>query len=142
MAFLTSKKTIIGTSLAVAGILSASLALAAYKHKHDHHGHDHLGKNHHGHMHKIHKLDQNDDDMISLSEFTAPAQTMFEALDVNQDGTLSAEEFLSKASDRFARLDADESGVIEEDEMPKRKRYGKDGKGHKHHKSENDAQQS
>ena len=79
-------------------------------------------------MHKIHKLDQNDDDMISLSEFMAPALTMFEALDANQDGTISSDEFLSKASARFATLDADDNGVIDEEEMPQRKRYDK---GHK-----------
>lgn len=137
MALLTSKKTIIGASLALAGILSASLAVAAYKHKHHH-----KGDGHYGHMHKIHKLDQNDDDMISLSEFTAPALTMFEALDIDQDGTISSDEFLSKASARFATLDADDNGVIDEEEMPRRKRYDKGHKGHHHLKSQDDEQPS
>ena len=137
MALLTSKKTIIGTALALAGILSASLAVAAYKHKHHH-----KGDGYHGHMHKIHKLDQNDDDVISLSEFTTPAMTMFDALDTDQDGTISSTEFLARASKRFAKLDADNNGMIEGEEMPKRKRHGKDHKSEKRNKSAEAADQS
>ena len=137
MALLTSKKTIIGAALALAGILSASLAVAAYKHKHHH-----KGDGYHGHMQKIHKLDQNDDDVISLSEFTTPAMTMFDALDTDQDGTISSTEFLARASKRFAKLDADNNGMIEGEEMPKRKRHGKDHKGEKRNKSAEAADQS
>ena len=125
-----SKKTLfIGSGLGLAGILATSLAFAAFKHGH-HHGdgyHGHKGSKH-GEMMRLHKLDQNDDDVLSLTEFQAPAVTSFEALDANQDGMISSDEYLAKTAARFAKFDADESGMIEATELPKRH---KDRKGWK-----------
>ncbi|MGC6516732.1 MAG: hypothetical protein ACON49_01730 [Candidatus Puniceispirillaceae bacterium] len=124
----TSKKVIIGAALASACVLTAGLAVAAVKHHkyHDEHGYHHKGGKH-GAMMRLHKLDSNDDDAISLSEFHAPAMMRFEALDTDGDGTLSSEEFLARSQSTFARLDDDESGIIELDEWPRRHKKHRDG---------------
>ena len=116
-----SKKTLfISSGLGLAGILATSLAFAAFKHGHHHDGyHGHKGGKH-VQMMRLHKLDQDDDEAVSLSEFQAPAIKSFEALDTNQDGTISSEEFLAKTAARFAKFDADNSGIIEAGEFPKR----------------------
>ena len=129
-----SKKTIfIGAGLSAATLLATSLAFAAFKHDHhrgEHGGYHKGGK--HGHIMKLHKLDQDDYNAISLSEFQAPAMKAFEKLDANQDGTISAEEYLARSQKLFAKFDADESGIIDESEFPKRlkrlkKSLGEDG---------------
>lgn len=128
MAKFTKKTLIIGSSLGLAGILAASLAVAAVKHgkHHHHHGAYMDGKPYmHGKMMKLHKLDTNDDDAISLTEFQQPLKKRFEAQDLNQDGVISADEYLQRANDRFATLDADANGMIGLDELPKRYRHEK-----------------
>ena len=121
-----SKKTLfISSGLGLAGILATSLAFAAFKHGHHHdtyHGdnyHGHKGGKH-GQMMRLHKLDQDDDDALSLTEFQAPAIKSFEALDANQDGMISTDEYLARTAARFAKFDTDESGMIEASEFPKR----------------------
>ena len=134
MAKFTKKTLIIGSSLSLAGILVAGLAVAAVKHgKHHHHHGAYMddkpyihGKPYmHGKMMKLHKLDTNDDDAISLTEFQQPLKQRFEAQDLNQDGVISADEYLQRANDRFATLDADANGMIGLDELPKRYRHEK-----------------
>ena len=131
MAKFTKKTLIIGSSLGLAGILAASLAMAAVKHGKHHHHHGaymddkpymHGKPNMHGKMMKLHKLDTNDDDAISLTEFQQPLKQRFEAQDLNQDGVISADEYLQPATDRFAKLDADANGMIGFDELPRRHR--------------------
>ena len=125
MAKFTKKTLIIGSSLSLAGILAASLAVAAVKHgKHHHHHGAYMGGKH-GKMMGYHKLDANDDDAISLTEFQQPLKKRFEAQDLNQDGVISADEYLQPATDRFAKLDADANGMIGLDELPKRYRHEK-----------------
>ncbi|MGC6529391.1 MAG: hypothetical protein ACON4G_00055 [Candidatus Puniceispirillaceae bacterium] len=129
MSKLKSKSFLIGAGLAGATILVAGLAVAAVK-THDHH-HGERGHNKHGHkMMKLHKLDTNDDDLLSLAEFTAPLSAQFLNLDTNKDGQISEDEFLAKATMRFAKLDTDSNGTIDEAEMPKRQK-GKKGHGKK-----------
>ena len=127
-----SKKTLfVGSGLSLAGILATSLAFAAFKHGHHHDGyHAHKGGKHGGMM-RLHKLDQDNDDAVSLSEFQAPSLKSFETLDANQDGTISSEEFLAKTTARFAKFDVDESGIIEASEFPKRHKERKDRKDRK-----------
>lgn len=126
MAKFTKKTIIISSALGLAGILSAGLAVAGIKHhKYHHHNGDHAYDRHGGHMMKLHKLDSDENEMISLSEFQAPAMKTFEALDSNQDGIISSDEYLAKTADRFAKLDRDESGMIETGEMPRRHRFKK-----------------
>ena len=115
------KSLLIGAGLTVASALVAGLAVAAVKHS-DHHR-DGYGT--HGHaMMKLHKLDTNDDDAVSLTEFNAPHLERFGALDTDGDGMISSEEFLAKTNARFAKLDSDESGAIEMGEFPKRHKKG------------------
>ena len=82
-------------------------------------------------MRGMHRLDSNDDDQISLEEFTARAATLFNTLDANQDGTVSQDEFLAKPTERFTALDTDANGLIAGDEWPRKmkghKRWGKKG---------------
>lgn len=140
-----SKPFLIGAGLAGATILVAGLAVAAVKD----HGHHHGKKGHK--MMKLHKLDTNDDDLLSLAEFTAPLSAQFLNLDTDKDGQVSEDEFLAKAAMRFAKLDADSNGTIDEAEMPKRQKgkkgHGKKGEGkkgdgerdkHHHHDAETD----
>ena len=121
-----SKKTIfIGSGLGVATLLATSLAFAAFKHDH-HHGYGHKGGKH-GQIMKLHKLDQDNDDAISLTEFQTPAMKAFEKLDANQDGMISTEEYLARSQKLFAKLDTDKSGIIDENEFPRRLKRLKKG---------------
>ena len=136
MAKFSKKSLFIGSGLGLAGILATSLAFAAFKHGHHHNGHH--GDGYEGHkggkhsqMIRLHKLDQDNDDALSLTEFQAPAMKSFEALDSNQDGMISSDEYLARTTARFAKFDADHSGIIEESEFPKRHKGHKDRKGYK-----------
>ena len=139
MAKFSKKSLFIGSGLGLAGILATSLAFAAFKHGHHHNGH-HNGYHgdgyegrkggKHGQMMRLHKLDQDNDDALSLTEFQAPAMKSFEALDSNQDGMISSDEYLARTTERFAKYDADQSGIIEEGEFPKRHKGHKDRKGY------------
>ena len=127
MAKFSRKSVFIGSGLAVAGVLATSLAFAAFKHDRHHDGMHKGGK--HGHIMKLHKLDQDNDDAISLAEFQAPAMEVFEKLDANQDGMISTEEYLARSQERFAKFDKDQGGTIDESEFPRRLKRLKKGLG-------------
>ena len=128
------QKYIVGGGLLAASLIISGAVYAGYKHDH-HHGYGHgdymIDKAGKKGMRGMHRLDSNDDDQISLEEFTARAATLFNTLDANQDGTVSQDEFLAKPTERFTALDTDANGLIAGDEWPRKmkghKRWGKKG---------------
>lgn len=65
--------------------------------------------------------DLDGDGLISLEEFTAPAEARFKARDLDGDGVLSLQETLVEVNEHFVQADGNGDGYLSSEEMPRRR---------------------
>ena len=65
--------------------------------------------------------DLDGDGLISLEEFTSPAEARFKAHDLDGDGVLSLQETLGEVNEHFVQADSNGDGYLSPEEMPRRR---------------------